>query len=85
MATPEGWAVLTEAYNDVEADILLAVLRSRDIPAAKREKEFMAGIRVIMGQAYGVDVLVPERLLDKAREALSQAEKEAADPGFQED
>lgn len=85
MAIPAGWAVLTEAYNDVEADILVAVLRSRDIPAEKREKGFLAGMRVIMGQAYGIDVLVPERLLAEAREALRRAEEEAAASDCPED
>lgn len=85
MVAPEGWAVFTEAYNDIEADIILAVLRSRGIPALKREKEFTTGIRVIMGQAYGVDLLLPLHLFEEAREVLKQAQKEGAGPGFPAD
>ncbi len=85
MAAPEGWVVFAEACNDIEADILLTVLHSRGIPAIKREKQFTTGIRIIMGQAYGLDLFVPADLFDEAREALKQAEKGGAGSGLRED
>lgn len=67
------WVFLVEAYNDVEADIILGLLESAGIPARKADDPFTGAMRVIGGQAYEVRIMVPVNLLEQARALLRSA------------
>ncbi|MEW5784686.1 MAG: DUF2007 domain-containing protein [Bacillota bacterium] len=70
------WAFLVEAFNDLEAEIILGLLESGGIPAQKADDLFTGAMRVIGGQAYEVRILVPEKYLEQARALLRCAARE---------
>jgi len=75
-------AVLCTAADGSEAMVLTSLLMSLGIPSSKRYKGIGDSVAIFMGmggQAQCVDILVPARLLDAAREAL--AYKTAPDEG----
>jgi hypothetical protein len=66
------WTVLTNFASGLEADMAVEQLRGGGIPAQTRGKD-IAGIFGASFQgstARGVDVLVPDTALNKARELL---------------
>ena len=71
----EDWVFLTEVDNDVEADIVCGFLIDKGIAAKKEDSSPYAGaMRIIGGQAYEVQVFVPQPLLEKAKAALQELE-----------
>ncbi len=73
-----NWAFLLEVDNDVEADIVCGFLQEKGIPARKADSSPYGGaMRVIGGQAFEVQVLVPETFLEKARQELRNFGSEA--------
>lgn len=67
---------LTEAYNDIEADIICGLLKTRGIQYEKLHRGPYQGLGVIMGQEIGVTVMVLPEQLAEARLLL---EKELPD------
>jgi hypothetical protein len=66
------WTVLTNFASGLEADMAVEQLRSSGVPAQTRGKDIVG----IFGAGFqgstprGVDVLVPDTALDKARDIL---------------
>ena len=56
----------------VEADELTAYLSSFDIPTRVRYRAAGGHMTVLMGNTYGVDIYVPEKLLDEAMVLIEQ-------------
>lgn len=72
----ENWVLLTEATNDVEAEIICGFLKDNDIPAKTADSSPYAGaMRVIGGLAYEVNILVPEPFLEEAKKMLDTLEE----------
>jgi hypothetical protein len=72
----EQWVFLVEAYNDVEAQIIVGLLESEGIPARKEDSNpFTGAMRVLGGQAYEVNILVPPAKLEQARALLRSLNK----------
>ncbi|NLI70967.1 MAG: hypothetical protein GX364_08905 [Firmicutes bacterium] len=69
--TGKDWVLLTEAYNDTEADIICSLLATFDIPARKEYTGPYKGLKVVFGQEIGVEIMVPENLLISAREIIA--------------
>ncbi len=76
--TPEGdgdWEHLIFIYNETEADIVIGLLGTADIPTIKMYKGAGVLHKVYAGRATGVDLFVPSDKLDHAKELLrAQAE-----------
>ena len=71
----ENWVLLTEATNDVEADIICGFLKDNNIPAKTADSSpYTGAMRVIGGLAYEVSILVPEPFLDEAKKLLTGLE-----------
>jgi len=79
--------LLKEAGSDMEAEIVLGLLKSAGIPAKSGDMGPYAGaMRVIGGQAVGLNLFVPERYLQRAEELLRTAELAEGDyPTDEED
>ncbi|NLY39977.1 MAG: DUF2007 domain-containing protein [Firmicutes bacterium] len=76
----EQWVFLVEAYNDVEAQIILGLLESEGIPARKEDSDpFTGAMRVLGGQAYEINILVPPSRLEQARALLRSASEKGED------
>ncbi len=70
---PEGaaWVVLESTLAEYEAQSHVDYLKSLHIPALKVLNENGVMLEVYMGNSvYGFDVLVPEKILAEAKEAL---------------
>jgi hypothetical protein len=77
----EGWAFLMQAYNDIEAGLVCGLLEAASIPVRQKDSDSLAGgMRVVGGQAYEINIYVPEKMLPRARALLAAAHrKEAAE------
>ncbi|MBS3943016.1 MAG: DUF2007 domain-containing protein [Dethiobacter sp.] len=74
----DQWELLVEVFNDVEADLVCGLLQSAGIPCRKEDSDTLTGaMRVIGGQAFEIQILVPERLLKQARDLLISAKEGA--------
>ncbi len=68
----ENWVFLTEATNDVEADIICGFLKENNIPARTADSSpYTGAMRVIGGLAFEVSILVPEPFLEEAKKLLA--------------
>lgn len=67
-----GGVYLTTASNSFEADIFVSKLEAEGIPAMKRYMGASNFIEIAMGMssAYPVEIYVPERTLEEAREVI---------------
>lgn len=62
---------LVSAADNFEADILESKLEAYGIPVMKKHKDAGGYLHVYMGASpFGIDLYVPSKLLDKAREIL---------------
>ncbi len=79
--TPEKAAFLTDAFEaDAQADLLIGMLRSYDIPVIRKyEKDGTLGKVVLGFSGYGVALYVPESLLEDARNLLEPMDDAALD------
>jgi transposase len=69
------WVVLTEASDDLEADIIIGFLRDRGVPAEKADSSpYTGAMRVISGMAIEVQVIVPEKFYDEAIQLIDNLE-----------
>lgn len=73
-------ALLTTAGDSIEAEIIEGLLNANGIPVLKKYSDVGGYMTIYAGTSFtGVDLYVPSRLLDKAKELLEniQAEGEA--------
>lgn len=66
----ERLAVLTVVWGEVEADLLIGFLAGEGVPARKRTQVPPSVYPVTVDGLAQVEILVPEELLPRAREAL---------------
>jgi len=63
-----------QAYNDLEAAVVCGLLEAASIPVLCQASDPLAGgMRVVGGQAYEIDIYVPEGMLPRARALLLAA------------
>ncbi len=75
------WALLIEANNDVEADIICGFLQDNGIPARKADSSpYTGAMRVIGGLAVEVEVYVPNPFLGQAKKLLANFEANGDKP-----
>lgn len=73
----EEWSFLTQASNEIEATIIESILDSEGIPVIKKYQEAGEYLKIYMGMTnYGVDIYVPSRLKEEARQALNKTDSE---------
>ncbi len=70
----DEWVILMEAANETEADLVCGLLDSYEIPVEKRYSGPFAGLKVIFGQELGVDIMVPSKFLEWARDLIKSEE-----------
>lgn len=64
-------ALLTTAANSLEADVIGSALRAEGIPCLLRPRGSGAHMRIYSGHSHtGVDVFVPQDMLEEARGVL---------------
>lgn len=86
----EGQALLLTVSEDVEANILESMLKASEIPVTKAYRSDGGFFSIVLGRSVlGVDIFVPEQMLDKAKEVLDSAkeiedEDILSDPSFQD-
>ncbi len=80
--TPERAVFLTDTFEaDAQADLLVNMLRSYDIPVMKKyEKDGTLGKVVLGFSGYGASLYVPESMLEDAQ-ALIQPADAGDEPG----
>lgn len=64
------WVHLTNLYNDVEADIVEALLQSNNIQSRRVYPKNSAITKIIMGRAIGVDIFVRSEDYEVAKEII---------------
>ncbi|MDW7738474.1 MAG: DUF2007 domain-containing protein [Bacillota bacterium] len=73
----ENWVILTEVENDLEADIICGLLNENGIPGRKADSSpYTGAMRVIGGLAFEVQILVPEKFFNEAKEMLNNLNEE---------
>lgn len=67
----DAGAYLVSAANSIEAEMIEALLNSNQIPVLKKFKEAGAYLDIYMGSTnLGVDLYVPSKLREKAKEII---------------
>ena len=64
------WAFLVNVFNDIEADIVLSLLESENIPARKHYPSGGIFSKTILGTVKNVDIYVHDEKLEFAKEVL---------------
>jgi len=65
-------AYLTSVSNRIEAEMIEAHLNSNGIPVLKKSREAGGYLGIYMGATiFGIDLYVPSKLLEKAREIIA--------------
>ncbi len=79
--TPEKAVFLTDAFEaDAQADLLVGMLRSYDIPVIKKYERDGALGKVVLGfSGYGASLYVPESMLEDAQNLIRPAEDAEAE------
>lgn len=72
------WVTVYVAANPLEAEVVRGRLASEDIPVVLRGEAVATVYGLTQGPLAAVDVLVPEPLVDRARQVLASAEADAA-------
>jgi|LSQX01.3.fsa_nt_gb hypothetical protein len=76
-------AFLITADNSINADIIEAILKDNNIPVLRKYREAGGYMMVFMGGTiYGVDLYVPQQLLDKAKEVIDTSRNASKDEQF---
>lgn len=72
------WTLLTNFASGLEADVAVERLRGGGVPAEARGKDIVGivGFGFQGTTARGVDVIVPESMLARARDLLDLADEE---------
>jgi hypothetical protein len=73
---------LVSAADNFEADIIKSKLEAYGVPVMQKHKEAGDYLHVYMGASpFGIDLYVPSKLLEKAREILEAVPEVAEDDG----
>jgi hypothetical protein len=64
------WEHFIYLFNETEADIVMGLLESADIPVIKMYKGMGILHKVYTGKVSGVDLFVPKEKLEQAKELL---------------
>ncbi len=76
-------AFLMTVVNNIEADLIEAILKNDDIPVLRKYREAGGYLTVFMGDTiYGIDLYVPDKLLDKANELIETSRSASSDEQF---
>ena len=69
---------LTTVVGSIEADMLESLLKANRIPVLRKDRETGGYMTIYMGLSnFGVDMYVPSKLLDKAKELIESNTDEA--------
>jgi hypothetical protein len=85
---PEGMALLTTAYNSLEAEILSSKLKAYGIPVYSKHRGMGAYLTLVLGNSFfGIDIFVDEDKLKEAQDILKSCddvkdEDILSDPSF---
>lgn len=74
-----NWVKLTSLSGEIEAELLLGLLKTYSIPAEKVYPGITQYIKVYMGTAVGVEIHVPEDMYHQAKEILKELEDQCGD------
>ena len=77
-----GGVYLCTAANSFEADIFESKLRGENIPCLKKYKGASNALEIIMGSSstYPIDIYVPEKMLDDARNIVVAVPLDECEP-----
>ena len=79
------WVVLTTASNDIEYEMIAALLKMAEIPSVGRTRNFNSldggFMHVILGAGLPVEIRVPEDRLDEALQLLNAQIEDNPDVG----
>ncbi|MCL1983566.1 MAG: DUF2007 domain-containing protein [Clostridiales bacterium] len=77
-----GGVYLCTANSSFEADILESKLRGEDVPCVKKYRGASNSLEIIMGQStiQPIDIYVPERLLEDARNIVEAIPLDDCEP-----
>jgi len=68
-----NWAQLTNAKDELEFNLICSVLESEGIPTSRQYEGSGQFLKVFFGETrLGITVKVPEELLEKAKEILTE-------------
>ncbi len=70
------WVKLAALGGELEAELLMGLLQTNEIPAQKIYPGISQAIKIYMGTAMGVEVHVPQKDLARAQELLKEMEIE---------
>lgn len=71
---------LLVSVSDAEADVIESLLQSYGIPVMRKYKEAGAFLNIYMGTSmYGIDLYVPSKELERAKEILDNREQESTE------
>lgn len=68
------WVKLTSLSGEIEAELLIGLLETYDIPTQKVYPGATQYVKVYMGTALGVEVHVPKEKLEDAKNILRELE-----------
>ncbi len=68
------YVFLLQVYNDVEADIVEALLLQYDIPIIKKYRGNKSFIKIIMGTVLGVDIFVRDKDYKEAKSIIEDTD-----------
>ena len=74
MSENAKWVKLTCLSGEIEADLLYGLLENNEIPAVKMYPGNTQIMKIYMGTAIGVEIHVPEDMLNSAKEILKELE-----------
>ncbi|HEX2944996.1 MAG TPA: DUF2007 domain-containing protein [Clostridia bacterium] len=79
--SPEAY--LLSVGSSMEADMIESLLKANEIPVLRKYRETGGYLMIMMGGTiYGVDLYVPEDLLEKAREIVDASRAASLDEAF---
>jgi len=77
----DPWVYLGGVSNDIEAKIILSILKNDGIPVIKKYREAGGFLQIYMGMtSFGIDLHVPAGSLQRAKTLLKEAESEDEQP-----
>ncbi len=74
MSNNINWVKLTSLSGEIEAELVIGLLETHDIPSQKVYPGATQYVKVYMGTAVGVEVHVPDEKLEIAKEILRELE-----------
>ena len=73
----DRWEYLTGVSNDIEAEIIVSILKGDGIPVIKEYREAGGFLQIYMGMTgFGIELYVPAGFLEKAKALLEEVQSE---------